>query len=883
MFTATGQHLNAVVTGVVTDQFGSLPGAKVAIEGSPVNVTSGIDGEFYLELEPGKYRLKASFVMYQPNNKDIELHAGDSLSIEFHMVPGFSIDQPVAIGSRAKPRTLSESTVPIDVISPQHITNSSQIELGQIMQYLLPSFHSTHQTISDGTDFIDPSTLRGLGPDQVLILINGKRRHSSSLVNVNGTVGRGSVSTDFNAIPVAAIDRIEVLRDGAAAQYGSDAIAGVINIILKEQDGLISVDNHVGINSEGDGFSTASSVNFGFDVGQGFVNVTGEFRQRNATNRAGNYTGSVFDDDPDTDQQLIAQNQFFEQNDYDDQQVMEIGNSETNNLGFFFNAEVPISQSASFYGFGGRNYREGFTHGFYRFPKDPQRVVLELYPNGFSPQMHTEITDDQLTLGIRGFKNNWNIDFSNSSSGNNFDFNVSNSNNASLGIATPTKFYSGGFVYRQNTSNIDFSRTLNYFNGINLGFGAELRVENYKLIAGEELSYQNGGDSVLVGTVMMPRVSGAQLFPGFQPDNQLNRTRYDRAMYVDVEALITERAILGIAGRYESFSDFGGQAIWKLSGRYRFNKDFSMSGGYATGFRAPSLHQSYFSNISTQFVNGEALRVGTFNNESAVTKAFGISELKPEISSHLSLGVATKIGSSFTFLVDYYHIIIEDRIVLSGRFEEGYEDILEPLGVGAAQFFTNALDSKTHGVDFRLSFRETIGPNSIHASVAGNFTQTKVDGNIKVPVTLVGQESTLFNREEISRVESAQPNFKIVQLSEIKISKVSVFLNNTLFGKVRYIHPGDSITENWVLNEFTQTIESRDQVFNPKLVTDISFSWQFNNNVKLYLGGNNVLNVYPDKHKHSANVDHGQFVYSRRVQQFGVKGSYFFVRLRLTL
>ncbi|WP_299438592.1 TonB-dependent receptor [uncultured Aquimarina sp.] len=876
----------ATVSGNVSDQFGNLPGARVSIEGINQDTTTDVNGNYTFDIDEGEYVITAGFVMYNSVSKTVLVKVGETAQLDFILETGFSMDQPISIGSRAKPRSLLKTTAPVDIISPQEITNSSQIELSHILHYLVPSFHSTHQTIADGTDHIDPATLRGLGPDQVLVLINGKRRHNSSLLNVNGTVGRGTVGTDFNAIPIASIERIEILRDGATSQYGSDAIAGVINIILKKQTEVIHVDNRVGVTTEGDGFTTYSAANFGLKIGkEGFINVTAEYRNRESVNRAGDYTGTVYTEDPVEDERLIQENSFFNQTGYSGRRVMQIGSAETQNLALAFNGEIKMSENATFYLQGGRNYREGKAAGFYRFPKNQDRVVPELFPNGFSPQILTDIQDDVVAGGIRGIKNGWNVDFSHSIGINSLDYTVNNSNNASLGIASPRTFYAGGFEYQQNTTNLDLSKTFDWLNGINIAFGAELRVENYQIIAGEEASYIDGGSTYFdeLGDEL-PRAAGAQVFPGFQPENELNRFRTNSSVYLDIETNVSEKLLIKAAARYEAYNDFGGQAIWKLSSRYRINDLISVRAGFSTGFRAPSLHQVFFQNISTQFINGESIQVGTFNNESAVaTEAFQIDKLKPELSKHFSAGVSGKLNDNFTFTFDYYLISIDDRIVLSGRFDEGYETILEPFGVGAAQFFTNAIDSRTSGFDIALAYKTMLGGGKLDASLGANITDTKVQGRIKVSPSLIGQEDVLFNREEIARVESAQPNYKINSLVSYEFNKFRLQMVNSLFGEVAFIHPDDGDQTNWVLNEFTGVVESRDQTFSPKLTTDLAISYQVNDYIKCTLGGNNVFNVFPDKHTHSANTSNGNFMYSRRVQQFGVNGANYYLRLLLRL
>ncbi|WP_425593447.1 TonB-dependent receptor [Aquimarina aggregata] len=876
----------AVILGNVSDQFGNLPGARIAIEGTDYKTTTDVNGNYTFNVNEGEYIVNAAFVMYTTISKTVEVKVGDTIKVDFILQAGFSMDQPVSLGSRAKPKSLLKNTAAVDIVSPQQITSSSQVELSQILHYLIPSFHSTHQTIADGTDHIDPATLRGLGPDQVLVLINGKRRHNSSLLNVNGTVGRGSVGTDFNAIPVASIERIEVLRDGATSQYGSDAIAGVINIILKKQTEIIQIDNRVGITTQGDGFTLYSAANFGLKIGnEGFVNITTEYREREAVNRAGDYTGTVYSDDPIEEERLLQENNFFGQTGYSGRQVMEIGSAETQNLGLSFNAEMPISDHATFYLRGGRNYREGKAKGFYRFPKDQDRVVLELYPNGFSPEILTGIQDDGISGGVRGVKNEWNIDFSHTIGINQLNYTVNNSNNASLGVASPRTFYAGGFLYNQNTTNLDISRSFDWASGLNIAFGTELRVENYQIIAGEEASYVNGGSTFIneLGDEL-PRSVGAQVFPGIRPENELDRFRTNSSGYLDIEANITEKLLVRGAARYEAYNDFKGQAIWKLSGRYRIQDELSVRAGFTTGFRAPSLHQVFFQNISTQFINGESIQVGTFNNESAVAaEAFKIGKLKPELSKHFSAGFSGKFNENITFSLDYYLINIDDRIVLSGQFAEGYEAILEPFGVGAAQFFTNAIDSKTTGLDAVLFFKTPLAQGEFSASLGANITKTRVKNGIKVSEALIGQENILFNREEIARVESSQPNFKVNSFFSYDIDKFNFQMTNTVFGEVKFMHPNDGNPDNWVLNEFSGAIESRDQLFSPKLVTDMGVSYQVNDYIKCTVGGNNVFNVFPDKHTHSANTDEGNFTYSRRVQQFGVYGSNYFVRLLLRL
>ncbi len=876
----TDIEISAGIKGKVVDQFGALPGAKVYVKETGIKVETDLEGTFFLKHVPGKFTLKVDYLLYESFEEIVDLKPKEVLELTINLLPELSEDQPILLGSRSKPKTSSETIAPVDVIYPKDIANSSQMELSQLLHFLVPSFHSTHQTISDGTDHIDPATLRGLGPDQLLVLINGKRRHSSSLVNVNGTIGRGSVGVDFNAIPIASVDRIEVLRDGASSQYGSDAIAGVVNIILKNQIENIVIESIARINKKGDGKTMYTSGNVGFNLGKkGFVNVSAEYRDRESTNRSGNYTGQVFGPN-ETEAEL---NNFFKQTGFTDRRVMEVGNAATRNIALQFNSEFKASKHATIYAFGGRNYREGRARAFYRFPNEENNVIVELFEYGFSPEIFTDIQDDAITLGIKGKKQAWNIDFSHTIGENILDYTVNNSNNASLGIVSPKTFYAGGFIYNQNVTNLDFSKPYDFLEGSNIAFGAELRVENYQIIAGEEASYINGGDTFLENGIAIPKSIGAQGFPGFMPENELNKFRTNSSGYIEIESKINTQLLAVLGGRYETFNKFGSQGTWKIATRYKPTVNTTFRGSLSTGFRAPSLHQFYFNNTSIQFSNGEAFNVGTFNNSSAAAESLGIEFLRPELSKHFSLGFTTKLFDSFSIFIDSYIVNIKDRIVLSNPIDDGFEELLEPFNLDRAQFFTNAIDTRTIGLDVKLDYNRLLGKGKLFSTISANFTNTEIIDNPRTSDQIAAQNQEIFNREERSRIETGQPTFKINFLNTYDIDKFSIILNNNLFGSVTYKHPKDGDSNNWTLNEFTGNIESRDQKFSPKLITDISLTYNLNDFVHFSVGANNAFNVFPDKHKHSDNVNEGRFIFSRRVQQFGIQGANYFARLLLKL
>ena len=871
----------AYIRGKVIDQYGNLPGANITIEETKTTIKSELEGDFFLTHNPGTFTLEANYLLYNSYKENINLKANDTLYLEIKLEPGFIADQTTTLGSRSKEKVNFETISPVDIITPKELTNATQIELGQILQFISPYFHSTHQTISDGTDHVDPATIHGLGPDQLLVLINGKRRHTSSLVNVNGTVGRGSVGTDFNAIPVASIDHIEILREGATSQYGSDAIAGVVNIVLKDQTGITALDNRVIVNEKGDGLTYYSAANVGFDVGNNsFINVTAEYRNREATNRAGPYTGTI---NGANREELLATTGLKEG------RVIEAGNSATRNISLHFNAGFQLKNEAQIYLFGGRSYREGTSRGFYRFPNDRKRVVNELFPLGFSPELLTDIQDDAVTVGIKGVKADWDIDFSHNIGYNTLEFSVNNSNNASLGLASPKFFDAGGFRYEQNITNLDFSKKYDFLQGVNVAFGAQLRVENYQIIAGEIASYENGENTFEENGETISRSIGAQVFPGFRPDNELNKFRTNSSGYADIEAKFIEELSLALAGRIEDYNNFKSQITYRAALNFRPTSVLGFRASHSTGFRAPSLHQSFFNNTSTQVSGNNAVgentlnEVGTFNNLSAAAEFFDIERLKPELSQHYGIGFSAKLFDLFSMTFDAYKIDIDDRIVLSNQIGAGFEAELAEFNLEKAQFFTNSIDTQTHGFDFGINYNKNISKGKLLSSLSFNYTQTEIVGEIRTPEKILSKGQQIFDREEKSRIEKAQPNFKLNFLNIYESKKIVVQLNNTFFGEVAYSHPNDADPTKWALNTFTGKKESRDQTFSPKLITDISGTFKLNDHVHFTGGINNLFNVFPDKNKHSGNVGDSGFIYSRRVQQFGVKGANLFGKILLNL
>lgn len=905
----------STISGKVTDENGeALLGATIQIGGTTTGVVSGLGGNYLLDVEAGSYVLNVSYVGFKGETSRVSVLTGENKIVNFTLSEGTALSEVVIVGSRNQNgRTVLETPVPIDVIRVEDMAIlSPQLNVNQLLNFVAPSFTSNTQTISDGTDHIDPASLRGLGPDQVLVLINGKRRHNSSLVNVNGTFGRGSVGTDLNAIPIAAIEKIEVLRDGAAAQYGSDAIAGVINIVLKEDVNelnlVVTTGAHFSENSEDgrDGETTQLSMNYGLPIGDGgVINFTGNFDTRNYTNRMKEWEGSIFFDynNPNaypsptgadiTEAELALRG--LTRSDFN----MRVGQSAIDNAGLFINMSLPVGENAEFYSFGGLTYRSGEAAGFYRLPNQ-SRTVTDIYPNGFLPEIHSNINDKSIALGIRGSIDDWNIDFSNSFGSNSFQYQIENTVNASQGSSSATSFNSGGFSFSQNTTNFDVNRFWEEtFSGFNLAFGAEYRVDNYQIFAGEEASYTNyglaswqvdtNGDSTLVvdnkgpvNTVFgldgtSPRPGGAQVFPGFSPDNALNKFRSNVGVYVDAEADLTDSFTLTGALRFEDYSDFGSTFNWKTSFRFAIVDGLAFRGAASTGFRAPSLHQQFFNSTATIFVDGEPSEVGTFSNESRPAQLLGIPKLKQETSNNFSVGLTGELGSSFSITVDGYMVNITDRIVYTGQFsgvdggtasEQEVYDLLAAANANAAGFFANAIDTKTQGIDVVISHNAQFSSSSgLRTSLAGTLSQTKLDGDVKTSPALAGREDTYF--DEMSRIflEKAVPRTKAnLTFNYAANDKFGFMLRNVYFGEV---------------TEATNTIENQ-QVFSQKVVTDISINYKISDGFTVVVGSNNVLDVYPDENI-EANRSSGRFNYSRRSHQFGANGRFMFAKLAFNL
>jgi iron complex outermembrane receptor protein len=833
----------------------------------------------------------------------------------------------IVTGTRRTDRTLADSPVPIDVIGAEAIANSGQTETNKILNNLVPSFNFPQPSIADGTDALRPATLRGLSPDQTLVLVNGKRRHVSSLLNINGTVGRGSAAVDLNMIPGLAISRVEVLRDGASSQYGSDAIAGVINIQLRStanggravatygryetnlndvaritglqtnaggQPFLDPADTRVfAANSNGerrahDGEMYTLGANFGLPVGAGFVNFTAEYRDRNPTNRAG------YDLRPNYNRPTAA----FDTRELTfDRLEFRYGDAKTEDYSFFVNSGMPLGGDWELYGFGSYGRRDGLSAANYRnqnaaanrdfgalAPGQTPNAVnfVPLTPDGFLPFIDTDLEDYAGTVGVRGEVSGWRTDLSLGYGHNSFDYTVRNSLNTSFGTASQNVFDAGGLRYGQFVANLDVSRAfeVGLASPLSLALGVEYRSENFQIRPGDLQSYatgplfrasfvttaancatQAGVFNAGTGVCSFPgraAPAGAQGFPGIPASSQTDEGRHSYAAYVELDTNLFEGFTAVLAGRYEHFSDFGDTLNGKLALRYEPVSGYALRGSISNGFRAPSLHQQFFTTTSTNFINGLPVDISTLAVNSPVARALGSRDLEPEKSINISLGATANPVSGLTFTIDYYRIDIDNRIVLTENLgaagagtaavNAAVKALLDANGfqsVGAARFFVNGLDTRTRGIDAVVSYRlRTAGMGTWTLTGAYNWNRTRIVNrlnNLGPLATIPG--IVLFGRVEGIRFTDGQPRDKIVLSADGEIGAFGLTARTTRFGSV--IAPGATAP---LADPLSLTLLGPDDIrLGAKWITDLELRFRAFEGLEFAIGADNAFDVYPDR------------------------------------
>lgn len=859
-----------VITGKVTDSNG-LPLAGVSIKSKKTGkgTVTANDGTFRMQAAADD-ELEITIVGYTTQTVSA---ASNSISVTLAQ-DTLGMSEVVLVGTRRPGRVKTETTAPVDVINVGQVAGpTGRMDLTSMLNYAAPSLNYNKQSGSDGADHIDLATLRGLGPDQTLVLVNGKRRHQTAFVAVFGTRGRGNSGTDLNALPASSIDRVEILRDGASAQYGSDAIAGVMNLILKKnvnqvtgsigwagysdpkfntayERQLFSQYEH---GKDVDGQSISANVNFGVPIGSkgGFINLTMEGLSTAKTFRQALDTSDYYNNDDAMYINIYRRGH---------------GDAGLNMVGLMYNTEIPCKSDKTFYSFGGYNHKSSDAYAFTRnFSARPDRFPTDNFDNliyvkeimrksndgevWYSPHIQTEISDFSFTGGLKGkARRNWFWDISNTAGRNNFHFYGDKTFNASIG-PSQTHFDDGGFSFFQNTANLNLTRE--FSKKFNLAVGAEYRYENYKIYAGEPGSYTNYDPT---GN----KATGSQGFPGYQPKDEVNAKRNVLGIYADAEFDASDVWLIDLAVRAEHYNDFGFTHNYKFATRYKASDKLNIRGSVSTGFRAPSLQQINFSSSFTTVQAGNIAEVVIAPNYSNLAKAAGIPELNQEKSINASLGFTSRPTPNLNITIDGYYAKIKDRVVLSGQFDgsdpnldAGLRNQMAALSVSLAQFFANAVNTSNIGVDIVLDYNKRLSKNRRFKGLfAGNIQSMKID-QINVPAKLSGSDflkQTFLSDREQKFILASAPKMKFALNLEYGIKKLTFGTRITYFGKITllgYGQDGLGISPTVPLDNGSGDVPDQYD-YAGKFVTDLYITFPLAKHFTAYLGADNIMNTHPD-------------------------------------
>jgi iron complex outermembrane receptor protein len=864
------------IKGIVRDAKGNtLEGVTIKVANSKIVTATNKTGNYSINANTNDV-LEFSFIGFETKK---QIAVGTTINIVLTTSTS-DLQEVILVGSRGTGRVKTESPVPVDVIKLTDVgMNTARMDLTSTLNFVAPSFNYNKQSGADGADHIDIGTLRGLGPDQTLVLINGKRRHSTALVGLFGTRGRGGSGVDLNGFPMSAVDRIEILRDGASAQYGSDAIAGVMNIVLRKNTNEWNIttgmagyyDKKFNTNQfknnkdylySGpiDGVTNSVSANRGFELGKqgGFINLSFDVLDQGKTFRQAASSDITKADGLPTN----TWRQGF-------------GDGSMNSIGTMFNMELPIDSKTKFYAFGSFNNKNSDAYAYTRnwsakpnrFPVTAKGALIYV-PNimfasgsgdtSYNPHIQTNIQDISLATGFSGTTNGgWDWDLSNTIGRNNFHYYGDGTFNASIiGSASKTHFDDGGFNFLQNTTNLDLTKQFGKMNdgGVKVAYGGEVRYESYGIFAGEIDSYKGYSNP-------FDQAPGSQGFPGFSPDDKISKNRTVGGAYGDVEYTPNAALLLTGAVRLEDYTDFGAVSTFKTSFRYKVADNFNFRGSFSTGYRAPSLQQKYFSNTLTSFSNGQLVQSRVANNDDPITALAGIPKLKQETSTNMSLGFSWKPAKGLTVTVDGYSIKMKDRVVLSGLFSASDPSLpkaltskLDALGVQTAQFFANAVNTTNTGVDVVVDYQTKISnKEKFKILLVANFQDIAIDA-IHVPAALSTTEynaSTFFSDREKYFLKASAPKSKASINFDYTKNKVSIGARVTYFGDVTlsgFGVNGDGVNPQVPADADASGNTLVPEIFNykGKFSTDIYMNIQVNKKMSWILGADNILNVHPD-------------------------------------
>ncbi len=830
------------VRGRVTDAVTNSPlmGATIKVVSTGAGTRTDVDGRFSINVGSNG-ELEVSYVGYE--TRRVSVNSQTELLIALNNASSILSDVVVSTGARASARTLTTTPLPVDVISVNDIKSTGQPTFDKALQYRVPSFNTVNTPVNDATTLLDPYEIRNLGPSRTLILINGKRKNLSSLLYVQFSPGRGETGADLSAIPIDAIKRVEILRDGASAQYGSDAIAGVMNIILKDRYQYSSLTLRGGVTHEGDGENYGLAFNSGANFGsKGFINYTIDFSQANSAVRSGIIDRptekATFGGSASVDAAIDAfLNVYPTGNNIN-------GTGETQAAKFNMNLGIPTGENSMFYGNWGLVFKKVFSFANYRVPywRTDAGLLHQRIPGapnytggtdplyegyiGYVPTFDGDLLDYHGTAGFSNIINGWKHDVSITFGGNQQLYTVENTVNRSLGTASPTAFKPGGYSYSHIVGNYDISKAIT--DNISLAFGAEVRNETYKIIAGDTASYSG---------------EGANSFPGIRAENASVNKRFNFGAYVDASWDVTKDFLLNGAVRAENYSDFGSAFVWKLSSRYKMADDkFVIRASASTGFRAPTLHQIYAQSTQASFVAGTIQLSGLFNNRSKQAFLLGVPRLQPEKSDNYTVGIGLNPSRRFSITADYYDITIKDRIVYSSAISSSdpsttLYQILQAAGVVQANFFINGIKTRTQGLDFVASYHQIpLGIGKLGINLAGNITlNNEIVGSTNNPKPVEDAGTDILSAQIRSLLTESRPKYKAVLGFDYLMRKWNFNLNNTVFGPTKFqdLDNGGAIMNNIK------------QVFETKVVTDLNIGYNVTDNIGVSFAVNNLFNVLP--------------------------------------
>ncbi|WP_291964539.1 TonB-dependent receptor [Maribacter sp.] len=863
--TTLNKKVQNSISGKVTDDSGMpLAGVNIVEKGTTNGTTSDFDGNYTINIS-NNAKLVFSYIGFATQ----EISTAGKNTINVQLSEGMQLDEFIVVGSRTAPRSNTDTPLPVDVVGVKELTSTGQATFDKALQYRIPSFNTVQTPVNDATSLLDPYEIRNMGPSRTLILINGKRKNLSALLYTQTSPGRGETGADISAIPTDAIKRVEILRDGASAQYGSDAIAGVMNIILKDSPNDGSATLRTGITSEGDGEMFGVAINNGSTIGddKGFVNYTVDLSKVNQANRPGTVDAAGEAGDFGAD---IADVQEFLSRRPDAGNIN--GSPETAAAKFSVNLGYDLSANTSLYGNAAYVYKAVNSFANYRTPYwrtvDDFPYLADFFPgdnpntaggyDGYLPTFEGLLSDYNATIGFKSVINDWNIDASFTTGGNLQTYKVNNTHNRNV-VYSPSVFIDangngsvddgeitegselyrensqqsfdpGGTRFSHNVGNIDISRLLS--DKVSIGVGAEFRTETFEIIEGELASYDGGG---------------ADSFAGASPQNSGKFNRYNIGGYLSLDYDVSDAFLLSGTIRTENYSDFGNTFIYKFSSRYKFSDAFTLRGSISSGFRAPTLHQIYTQKAQYSFVPGQGIQVGgLINNVSTQAKLLGIPQLDAETSTNFTVGFGGKIANKFSYTFDYYNIKVKDRIVLGNEIG-GSGDPTNPLDVLLANnnlsdvsFFSNAIDTKTSGVDVVLAYKGiNIGEGSLDLNLSGNYTiQNELDGPVKDIALVANSGQSVVNQTQEALFFTSRPRTKWILGANYEINKFGFSLNNTLFGKTSFFQQGLSTDANGNFNLGTE--------FDPKIVTDLGVNYSASDKLTIALNINNLLNVLPE-------------------------------------